>query len=399
MDASDLVFLQSADGRRHLTALAATPITDGNHLALVTRLRREVSAREAHALLETARLRQKASVKFSHAGAMFFTAHGLEMSSAEPIAAYRAARFAGLTPIADLGCGIGGDAIALTAHGDVIGVDKDPLHLALAAANVAAYGRGDRFTPRLADLTALTPFPVAGVFFDPARRDASGRRLYSLHAYRPPVSLIDRWRSETAAIGIKIGPGVRYAELPTSAEVEFISVDRRLREAVLWYGPLHSGVARRATRLARDGSVVGSVTAADAADDAPPQAPRAYLYEPDPAVIRAHLVRHLAVQLNATRIDDQIAYLSADRLTPTPLATAYRVDDWFPFQLKQLRAYLRARHVGRVVVKKRGSAIDPQALERRLRLKGSAACTLFVTRIAGRPSVIVGQPIAPNGDP
>ena len=40
-------------------------------------------------------------------------------------------------------------------------------------------------------------------------------------------------------------------------------------------------------------------------------APRAYLYEPDGAVIRAHLVARLATRIDATLIDPQIAYLTA----------------------------------------------------------------------------------------
>jgi hypothetical protein len=60
-----------------------------------------------------------------------------------------------------------------------------------------------------------------------------------------------------------------------------------------------------------------------------------------------------------------------------------------PFHLKRLRAYLRARGVGQVTVKKRGVAITPEELTARLRLKGDQACTLVLTRYQAEPIAIV----------
>ena len=118
-------------------------------------------------------------------------------------------------------------------------------------------------------------------------------------------------------MGVKISPGVDYAELPPEAEVEFISEERNVKEAILWFGDLQSGANRRATLLP------GQETMTDL-DPAPsPVAvtlPGAVLYEPDGAVIRAHLVEQLAGRLNATKLDPDIAYLTAGAYTPTPFA-------------------------------------------------------------------------------
>ena len=62
-----------------------------------------------------------------------------------------------------------------------------------------------------------------------------------------------------------------------------------------------------------------------------------YLYEPDPAVIRAHLVGTLARQLDAAPVDPQIAYLLGDGLRHTPFADAYEVLDRFPYGNKRLQ--------------------------------------------------------------
>jgi hypothetical protein len=68
------------------------------------------------------------------------------------------------------------------------------------------------------------------------------------------------------------------------------------------------------------------------------------------------------------------------------------VEDWFPFGLKRLRSYLRQRGIGRVVVKKRGSPLQPEALIHDLRLQGEQERVLFLTQLRGKPIVIVALP-------
>jgi hypothetical protein len=120
---------------------------------------------------------------------------------------------------------------------------------------------------------------------------------------------------------------------------------------------------------------------------------RTYLYEPDGAVIRAHLVGQAAHLLRATLIDSEIAYLTADTPAATPFARGYHLEDHFPFQLKRLRTYLRERDVGVVTIKKRGSPLDVEELRQALRLRGSNHRTLFLTQVMGRATVLVGQPL------
>ena len=115
------------------------------------------------------------------------------------------------------------------------------------------------------------------------------------------------------------------------------------------------------------------------------------MYEPDGAVIRAHLVQALAAKVAASQIDQSIAYLTAETAVVTPFARCFAVEAFFPFQLKRLRHYLRERQVGSVTIKKRGSPLEPDQLQRRLRLSGQRENHrfLFLTQILGEPSVIV----------
>ena len=388
MQPSHLHFLITADGQRLLQEIAQTPINSSNHLQIASRLRRQVGPTLAQAVIETVLLRQIAAAKFSRASQMLLTRPALEQASSETVAAYRAQRFAeaGFKCIADLGCGIGGDALALSAEADVIGIDLDQLRLLMARHNVQAYGHGERFFPVQADLMALPVIPCQALFFDPARRDETGRRLHSVALYRPPLALVDRWRLQIPHAAVKISPAVDYEELPADAETEFISLAGEVKEAILWYGDLRQGTERKATLLPGRNSLS---TADFPGQDVPVTQPAAYLYEPDGAVIRAHLVQTVARHLNAAQIDPQIAYLTSDKKVETPFARRFTLETWFPFQLKRLRQYLRSRNVGQVTIKKRGSPLEPEFLRRQLRLRGDQQRILFLTHVKGNPAVII----------
>jgi len=392
MQIADLHFLLSPEGQRLLRETTDPPITPASHLQAASRLRKQIEPTLAQAVIETVLLRQHATIKFSRASEMYFTRPALEQASSEIVANYRAAKYtqAGLKHVVDLGCGIGGDAIALTAQAEVIGLDLDPLRLAMARENVNVYGSGSHFLPIQSDLTAIPVPHVQAFFFDPARRDEQGRRLHSVALYQPPLSTIDRWRTKIAHGAVKISPAVDYAELPAEAEIEFISLRGEVKEGILWYGDLRCGSTRYATLLPGG----HTVTVDDyPGEKVPARPPSAYLYEPDGAVIRAHLVQTLARHLDCAQIDADIAYLTADSYKETPFARCFSLEAWFPFQLKRLRRYLRTNHIGQVTIKKRGSPLDPDTLRQQLRLRGDEHRTLFLTHVLGEPAVLIGSEI------
>ncbi|HRO25300.1 MAG TPA: class I SAM-dependent methyltransferase, partial [Promineifilum sp.] len=167
MDSEALAYLLGPHGRALLDELTAESLSPD------TRLARHLEPGIAAAVMEMALLRQRAARKFSRADCMFFTRDGLEQATAEPVAIHRAGRYAaaGIASVADLGCGIGGDALALAGTGaQVIAVDKEWNHIMLARENAAVYDVGEYVHPVLADLTELPALAVGAFFFDPARR-------------------------------------------------------------------------------------------------------------------------------------------------------------------------------------------------------------------------------------
>lgn len=346
------------------------------------------------AAMTQARLRARAAAKLGpDAASMWFTATGLEQATRAEVSRRRAGRVAasGAQVVADLGCGIGADMLALARAGmQVRAVERDPLTAAVALANAEALGLAHRVSVTVADVTdtAATSAVLTGAdvaFTDPARRGGRGR-AHAPEAWSPPWSWVTALAGQVPGVVAKVAPGIAHGVLPADVEAEWVSCSGDVVEAAAWFGRLASGVRRRATLLP------GPHVLTDAGLSTPPvQAPGTWLYEPDGAVIRAGLVGHVAQAVGGWLLDPTIAYVSADRHAVTPYATAFEVTDVMPFQLKRLRTVLRERGVGRVEVKKRGSPIEPEALRRALRLEGSGEAVVVLTRVAGAPTVLLAR--------
>jgi SAM-dependent methyltransferase len=347
------------------------------------------------AALTQARLRARARGKLGDlADRLYLTDDGLQQATRPAVAARHAKRYVevGAGRVVDLCCGVGGDLLALAAAGlRVTGVDRDPLTCAVAAANLDVLGLADRGDVRCADALDVDLHGVAAVFVDPARRNARGR-TFDPRSYSPPFDAVVGLAGEIPATGAKLAPGIPHAVLPPGAEAEWVSDGGDVVECGLWFGPLAGPHPRRATLLPSGATVSG-----DGTQRAPTGPVGRWLHEPDGAVIRAGLVAEVAQDLDATLIDPSIAYLTTGRPVRSQLATTYEVNDVLRFGVKRLRTYLRERGVGRLTVKKRGSAVDPETLRRQLRLSGDAEATVVLTRVAGVPTVLVVRPVPPGG--
>ncbi|MFD4524829.1 SAM-dependent methyltransferase [Streptomyces sp. NPDC058470] len=384
--------LLTPEGRALLDEVRGTD--PAQELVVATRLRREHPAALVSAALGQARLRQRAAAKFGAEDAerMYFTPNGVEQSTRTTVATHRAQRLhaLGVRSVADLCSGIGGDAIALARAGiRVLAVDRDPLTVAVARANADALGLADLIEVREADVTEVDVSAYEAVFVDPGRRGGRGR-IFDPEAYSPPLSWAVGAASKAPLAALKIAPGVPHEAIPAEAEAEWISDGGDVKEAVLWFGT-EPGLVR-ATLLPGPREVRGR--------GLPDPAVRSlgrYLYEPDGAVIRAHLVAEVAEELDGGLVDETIAYITADEARTTPYAAGYEITDQLPFGVKKLKALLRERGVGVLTVKKRGSAVEPEELRRKVlpKAQGPNSATVFLTRVSGAPTMLVGHPLGP----
>ncbi len=386
MHITDVTALRSAAGRAVLDGIGSYDAATA--IGTAARLRAAGHPAElVAAALTQARLRQRARAKFGpDADRMLFTPEGLEQATRTSVAAHRAARMvaSGRHRIADLCCGIGGDALALAgAGGGVHAVESDPVTAAVAAANLHDLGLATRSKVSCADATTVDLTRFDAVFVDPSRR-AGGRRIFHPDAYVPPWSFVLATLNAVACV--KVAPGIDHERIPAGVEAEWVSDRGAVKEAALWSAALHTA-DRRATLLPSGATLTG-----DGLGRAPVRPVGRWLYEPDGAVIRAHLVDRVAFEVDGGLLDPRIAYLTGASRVETPFATGYEITDVLPFSLKGLRDVLRARDVGIVTIKKRGSAIEPEMLRRQLRLSGSGHAVVVLTRATDAPTALVCRP-------
>jgi SAM-dependent methyltransferase len=322
------------------------------------------------------------------AARMYFTPDGLEQATRPRVARHRAARVALADPgsVLDLGCGIGGDLVALAEAGlTSAGVDADPLRVAVAAANLQALGLPGAVQQARAEELDVSGFGV--VFADPARRGGAGR-IFDAEGWSPTWDFVERLLGRPSCV--KVAPGLPHDLVPRGVELELVSDEGEVKEAVLW-SPALATSRRRATVIRGAGLV--TVTDEDDPGEVGVRPVGRFLHEPDGAVIRAGLVTAVAGVVGGGLVDPHIAYVTGDEPLRTPLARSYEVLEELPYKEKALRAALRERGIGRLAIKKRGVDVVPEQLRARLALRGDAEGTLVMTRAAGRGTALLVRPL------
>lgn len=429
--------------------LAALPhYEEGAALHLGEALREAGFAPElVAAALTQSRLRARGSGKLGpFAEGMLLTPDGLEQATRLEVAARHAERFraAGVEHVWDLGCGIGADAMAFAALGlRVSAFDADPATALIAGVNLrhfddadarvgdayevagqiaeqAAAQTAERPAAETAEQTAAQAERV-GVWFDPARRlpgrtDATGRtrRTFRLDALSPSWRTVLHTAARVPATGAKLSPSLPESALAAASaaagpvEAQWTSYAGEALECALWFGPLASRPGRSALVL-RPGDRPGAPAVAwevrepeGAAGRSPRDVPPVdgrlpaegqWWYDPDRAVVRARLVGVLAALTGGAEVAPGAGYVVGDAAVEVPWARRYVVLAALPLQVKPLRAWLRARGVGRLVIKKRGVDVDPDRLRRDLRLSGEGEeLTCVLTSVAGRRVFVAVTP-------
>ncbi|MGL3805147.1 class I SAM-dependent methyltransferase [Paeniglutamicibacter sp. R2-26] len=360
----------------------------------------------ATAVVQQSQLRFKARAKFGpFADSMVFTQAGLEQATRLNIAGLHAQRYtrAGIKKVADLGCGIGADSLALaSADIEVTAVELDETTAAATTLNLMPWPNARVVN---ADATSFDLEGFDGVWLDPARRttDTSGTsRIFDPEAFSPPLSFVEKLADRGLAVGVKMGPGLPHEAVPARCEAQWVSVNGDVTEAALWFGKLARPGIRRAALVINDHGANEITSAVDFDPDAAlrgevPVGPiPKYIYEPDGAVIRAGLIDELLKVTGGHLLDPHIAYFGTETLVHTPLARAYKVLEVRPYHVKNLRAWVKSEKIGVLDIKKRGMDVTPEEL-RKVLLAGSGRgakkkATLVLTRIGDQRVAIEVEP-------
>ena len=380
-------------------------------IAAVRRARPDADPALVAAVATQQRLRERARARLGPwADRLILSDAGLQQATRVAVARYRAASLrdrlgaehgkadpVGLDRVADLGCGLGIDALALAEAGFTVeAVELDDWTAEAAAVNAEL--TDGRMHVHHEDAMAFDVTECTAAFCDPARRDPEGpanrqgtrtRREIDPQQWSPPWSWIVALADRLPVVA-KVAPGVRGSAVPDEAEIEWIAVDGDLVEACVWFPPL-ARVSHRATEI----SDVGCESVSSGDGGAAPFAPvGAYLLEPSPAVRRADLIDALALRLGTCRVSPESAWLTAEEPASSLLVRSWRVVAEVPKDPVALRMHLAGR--GSATWKTRDLNISAEDVERKIRhraARGGSSVTVAWLRIDGVSRAFEVEPV------
>jgi hypothetical protein len=108
-------------------------------------------------------------------------------------------------------------------------------------------------------------------------------------------------------------------------------------------------------------------------------------------VLAAKLTAVVCRQHGLAPVSPGIAYLTGDLVTDDPILDRFDIREVLPFDRKQLKAYCRQHHIGRLEIKKRGVEIDPAVLRKEIAGEGDGEATIVISRVGDRVRAIVAQ--------
>jgi SAM-dependent methyltransferase len=393
MDNQTAELILSKQALELLAEISADELAD--EFELSKKLRKTYPPELVSACITQAKLRQRAERKFGpFASRMLFSRDGLEQASRLSVSAQRANRFiqAGVESVVDLGCGIGGDSMAMAGLGiNVTAIEKDEITSALAQFNTG--GLGVEVVNADAEKLHLDTFDA--VFADPARRrigSGEQRNRLSPFEYSPSLSWLLNTVATQKPTAIKLSPADDYMEIEGDFDFEWVSVSGELVELSVYSGSLRGENIRQARLLTNAGNhVFGSKSLQSPIPEVGKV--EKYIHEPDSALIRSGLMGEFAIENNLKLIDKKIAYLSSAELITSPWLKTYEIQQQFPLDIKILSKELAKRDIGILEIKKRGVDLTPEELRKKLKLRGKGAASLIITKRDDTRIALLGKPI------
>lgn len=354
---------------------------------LQERLREQYVPELVRAALRLRDVRKRAGITMPGAEDLWLTSRSFEQATAAEVAAHKAQRFPSGQCVLDLCCGIGMDTKALLSRGDVEAVDNDPSMLLRNEWNQNVWYSGGLPNLLKTHQADAAKFDVGGrwVHVDPDRRTGRDRPTKRLEQYQPGLEWMERLTQTAVGGAIKIGPASNFVQKFTGCEIELVSLNGECREATVWFGELAGPKRFRATSLSGGETICGDPLDAycpigDVSD---------YIFDPDPAVVRAGMLDAVGEMHSLQRLDNSDEYLTGAQIPETSFVTSFRVEAVLGNNPKELKRYLRDKPGRHYEIKCRHLKVNANELQRRLpRAEGNPRVVFFL-RVAGRAKIIV----------
>jgi len=297
---------------------------------------------------------KKALSKHSKAKKLHYREEDIRWATPEQVAAYRAERLK-CKVIVDIGCGIGFQSFAFAKTcKKVYAVEIDTEKIKLAEKNAQELGikniefiHGDA----LSDKVIKQLQEVEIVFCDPERLPEESKR--SIATIKPSIpELLKKYSSLTENIAIEFPPQI--TEIPSDCEREYLSVDGALNRLTLYFGALQ--------KCARSAVIIPGKQKLCSAEEASLEEKDEldlYLYEADPAVVKAGLLAELSQKTKAKLYSSEKAvfFTSDNNVKSLFFKNSFKVIEVCKQEDHEILAALHKHDAGKVILR---MSVDPQ---------------------------------------
>ncbi len=291
---------------------------------------------------------KKALSKHSRAKKLHYREEDIRWATPEVVAAYRAERLK-CKVIADIGCGIGFQSFAFAKTcKKVYAVEIDKDKIALAKKNAGSLGikniefiHGDALSEKV--LKKLGD--VEMVFCDPERLPEESKR--SVGTIKPSIpELLKKYGSITENMAIEFPPQI--TDIPFDCEKEYVSVDGALNRLNLYFGKLMKCERSAVILPGKEKLCSAEEAALEETEDL-----GEYLYEADPAAVKAGLLNELS-QKTKTKLysSGKAVFFTSDRkVTSLFFKNSFKVMEVCRQEEHEIIAALHKHGAGKVILR------------------------------------------------
>jgi hypothetical protein len=323
------------------------------------------------------------------------TREAVEQATSGRVATWHAQQIPADARVLEIGCGCGGDSLAL-AHraANLIATDVDPVRAACAHVNLTTTGRatsravpGDGFEALAGEASKADV-----VFVDPDRRAAGGRTL-DPEKWNPPLSRLVELARGPRRVFVKAAPSLDADAVLGAFRVAYVSCAGECVEAFL------ESSSERSVRAVLLPDDAPSIELSGDRGDAPSGPIGEAIYMADPAAIRARLLAELCARHDLSLVDPGVAFLTGPADVESPWLRGFDVLRALPPSGNAVGACVAEFGAVGVRVHARGTPVGAAEFERVLAEAvdargGGEVLDVFLTRGNGAPIAVVARRFA-----
>lgn len=346
---------------------------------------------------------KKAAGKFPgiHQDGMLYTRRSLEQATGEAMLRYKSRKWRGSVAVDGTG-GLGMDTFALSQNFErVLHIEPDDEIQEIARHNHRILGVADSieyYNMTIEEWMSANNTAVDLLYLDPSRR-AANQRYYSLEDSTPNITEIkEQLLNYSESVVIKLSPmfdaDAVYNQLSETERIECCSVNTEVKEVLAELSRATTEPEIKAVLVDKTGSpreIINrkSKAAAERSFEAP-----FYLYQPDPAVIKAGAVESLAEEQNLTMVGNPGFYLVGNHLPASFPGKVYHIESYGRYQPKQIRKMLVNSGLDHIRIHRKNFPVCPEQLFKKLKISMGSQADLFLTRDNKNESVFfLCQPV------